>query len=283
MKKFLYLILFCLLYACGTNNTVSNNTNSNTSFGTNNTFEALTWNLEQFPKHSNTINRVKGILEELKIDVLAFQEINDINAFYELANSLPDYEVIHYSTRLYDIPFLYNPEQVTLLDSYKIFTNDWNAFPRPPHIAKFLYKQEVIYVINNHLKAMGDAASQERRRQAVIKLDDYISQNLPNQNVIILGDLNDEIDESGSDDIFTPFKTSLYKITDYAMTYDDDDNSYPSYPSHLDHIIITNELFDEYDNKNSITTTLKPDKALGWGKYDTEISDHRPVAIRLEF
>ena len=59
------------------------------------------------------------------------------------------------------------------------------------------------------------------------------------------------------------------------------DWSFPGWPSHLDHILITNELF----NSNYIVSTLKLDDYMigGWGKYDADISDHRPVGVRLEF
>ena len=44
-------------------------------------------------------------------------------------------------------------------------------------------------------------------------------------------------------------------------------------------ILVTNELFDELDN--SETMTIQVDQYLegGWNEYDYNISDHRPVAI----
>ena len=61
--------------------------------------------------------------------------------------------------------------------------------------------------------------------------------------------------------------------------------SYPSWPSHLDHILITNELFDEFKRETSIISTIKVDEYVGdnWWVYDNNISDHRPVAIKLHF
>ncbi|SVD40514.1 uncharacterized protein METZ01_LOCUS393368, partial [marine metagenome] len=57
----------------------------------------------------------------------------------------------------------------------------------------------------------------------------------------------------------------------------------PTWPSHLDHILITNELFDELDNSD--IQTIKIDEYLdgGWNEYDQNISDHRPVALKLDF
>ena len=55
--------------------------------------------------------------------------------------------------------------------------------------------------------------------------------------------------------------------------------SFPNWPSHLDHILITNELFDN----NSYIETIRIDDFMdgGFSEYDQNISDHRPVAIKL--
>jgi hypothetical protein len=58
--------------------------------------------------------------------------------------------------------------------------------------------------------------------------------------------------------------------------------SYPSWPSHLDHILITNDLFDEMASANATTRVLKIDEYIGgWSTYDYNVSDHRPVGIRF--
>ena len=61
--------------------------------------------------------------------------------------------------------------------------------------------------------------------------------------------------------------------------------SYPSWPSHLDHILISNELFAEFYAPNSVVQTILLDSYLdnGWDEYDENVSDHRPVALKLYF
>ena len=61
--------------------------------------------------------------------------------------------------------------------------------------------------------------------------------------------------------------------------------SYPSWPSHLDHILITNELFDEFDNTGSTVQTIHIEDYFeeGWRDYEKYISDHRPVVLSLNF
>ena len=52
--------------------------------------------------------------------------------------------------------------------------------------------------------------------------------------------------------------------------------------NHLDHILITNELFDNISD-NSVFTFKIDDYMNGWWEYDNLISDHRPVVINLKF
>ena len=59
--------------------------------------------------------------------------------------------------------------------------------------------------------------------------------------------------------------------------------SFPTWPSHLDHILITNELFDEFQHQNSSIEVIKLDEYFpnGWSQYDSNVTDHRPVGLKL--
>ena len=79
---------------------------------------------------------------------------------------------------------------------------------------------------------------------------------------------------------------SNYLFTDMQIAQGSSlDWSFPNWPSHLDHILITNELFDEFNNNNSEILTIKIDNYLdgGFNQYDQNISDHRPVGLKLYF
>ena len=72
----------------------------------------------------------------------------------------------------------------------------------------------------------------------------------------------------------------LFADIDLANSTNEDNWSFPNWPSHIDHILITNELFD-----NVITTEtalINLSLSGGWGEYDTYISDHRPVVLSLD-
>ena len=52
------------------------------SFGTEATLEIMTWNIEHFPKNGQTtVNYVIDIIEALDVDILAIQEVDDVNYF----------------------------------------------------------------------------------------------------------------------------------------------------------------------------------------------------------
>ena len=104
--------------------------------------------------------------------------------------------------------------------------------------------------------------------------------------MLVVGDLNDDIAEASQNNVFQMIldDTDNYLFVDIGIaTSSSSEWSYPSWPSHLDHILITNELFDELDDSD--IQTIKIDEYLdgGWSEYDYNISDHRPVAIKFGF
>ncbi len=54
--------------------------------------------------------------------------------------------------------------------------------------------------------------------------------------------------------------------------------------SHLDHILISNELFSSFEKAASDVQTLRIDQYLsgGYAEYQTHVSDHYPVGLRLD-
>ena len=43
--------------------------------------EVMTWNLKEFPYSNSTVNNVQEAIADILPDIIAFQEINDGNAF----------------------------------------------------------------------------------------------------------------------------------------------------------------------------------------------------------
>ena len=114
----------------------------------------------------------------------------------------------------------------------------------------------------------------------------YIDENLSNEKVIVLGDLNDDISEPYQNNVFQDVlnDSDNYQFGDLIIAQgNSSDWSFPNWPSHLDHILITNELFNELDSIEVKTIKIDDYVSGGWTEYDQNISDHRPVAMKIYF
>jgi endonuclease/exonuclease/phosphatase family metal-dependent hydrolase len=292
MKPFLTSVLFI----CFINQLISQNL-SNLSFGTDSTFEVVSWNIEWFPKNGQTTaNYVQTILTNLQADVYALQEIDDTTLLKSVVVNIPGYECDFKSTYYGGLTFVYNTNTVHIKDKYEIYTSQphWNAFPRSPQVLELTFMGEDYVIINNHFKCCGDGTldtndvsdEENRRLTAVTLLKQYIDSSFTNERVIVAGDLNDVLTDSPYNNVFQSFidDTVNYLFTDMLISQANSaDWSYPTWPSHLDHILISDELFSDFSRPNSIVSCIRIDDYMSsWNAYDNNISDHRPVALRLE-
>lgn len=266
-----------------------------TKFGTHETLDVITWNLKEFPLTENTIPYLVDIIPILDVEVIAFQEIMDATPFYTMAQQIPGYQgsVYDYSGG-WKLAYLYKTTSIQVNDTYTIFSGDSNPFPRPPHVLDFTFADKDYFIINNHFKALGDNFIDEtdpwdeevRRRLASTKLEEYIRINMPNDRVILVGDLNDQIQEPPATNVFLPFlerpEEYLFATMPIALNPTPNTVSYPRYNSMIDHILITNELFESFEAAGSICQAIRAEEFLGGlTAYYNELSDHRPVGIRL--
>lgn len=297
IKAVLPLIILALFISgCGTNNNITPPDEDGVlSFGTDETFEVITWNLRTFPLTYESIQTISQIIPQMKADVIAFQEIMDVSAFYSLADLIPNYSAYVYNaTNSYRLAYLYDTGVVQVDDAYTIYEDEGNPFPRPPYIFECRFAGQDLVIINNHFKAFGDDYIDEtdpwdeeyRRRLACQMLDQYIVDNLPDDRVIVVGDLNDQIAEPPEYNVFLSFldKPEEYLFADLAIALDPSYSnvSYPSYLSHIDHILITNELFDAWGREGSACRTIRVEEYMGsWQNYSDQVSDHRPLGVRL--
>jgi endonuclease/exonuclease/phosphatase family metal-dependent hydrolase len=267
------------------------------SFGTDSTFDVITWNIQNFPKDDQTtIDYVKQIIENVDADLLALQEIDDTVSFEQMANDLDGYKA-HYTASYYtNLTYLYKAAEINIDKIYEIFTSYSYStiYPRCPVVMEFTFKNKEYVAINNHFKCCGDGildlndpGDEEYKRYYASKyLKEYIDDNFPDKNVILIGDLNDELTDNEQNNVFQDIldDPDNYLFADMEIANSSSSEwSYPDYPSHLDHILITNELFDEFELEASEIRTIKPDDYIsgGWYTYDSDVSDHRPVGIKL--
>jgi|TARA_B100000959_G_scaffold865_1_gene898 exonuclease III len=288
MIRILFLFLFCsqLIIAQNLNNL---------DFGTDSTFDIISWNIEWFPKNSTTAIKVQEILANLESDIYALQEIDDTTLLKQVVANIPGYECYFKSTYYGGLTYVYNSNTVQINAKYEIFTSQsyWNAFPRSPQILDCTFNGDNYIIINNHFKCCGDGIlninnptdEENRRLQAITFLKQYIDNNFPSKKVILLGDLNDELIDNNLNNVFQDIilDSSNYSFVDMQIAQSSSVNwSYPTWPSHLDHILITNELFFTFQDPGSLVSVIRVDDYMSsWSDYENNVSDHRPIGLKL--
>lgn len=271
---------------------------SDINFGTDSTFDVITWNIEWFPKNgSATVDSVSKIIESLNADLIGLQEIDDTTLCRQMINNIPNYDLFMDDDWFGGLAYVYNTNSIVVQSIYKIYDTSpyWNIFPRSPLVIELTYLGEELVVINNHFKCCGDGIidmgnfsdEEFRRYEASSLLKQYVDANFINKKVIILGDLNDLITDANPNNVFQLFlnDSTNYLFADYNIAQGSSDNwSFPGWPSHLDHILISNELFNDFLNIESEVQTIKIDNYMSGGlsSYDFYISDHRPVGMKLK-
>lgn len=261
----------------------------NLYFGSDFSFEVLTWNIENFPKRNNaTITSLARAVKALQVDLIAFQEIQSHPDFLTLVDSLSDYLGYRATSAYADInlAYLYNTKFVEVDTIYEIYRWEGYVFPRRPLVLQGRWDGTPLTVINNHYKAYDDNESRERRYRASELLVQYMQNNFADDRVIILGDLNDELTDNQYANVFLPFLNlpQNFKFADMSIALGSSTNwSYPTWPSHIDHIIISDELFDDFAQSTTVVKTIRVDDYFpsGWNEYENTISDHRPVGIKM--
>ena len=269
------------------------------SVGTDSSFEIMTWNIQNFPKHKFTVELAAKIISAIDPDVIGLQEMESDEDFYKMLKKLQeldpksDWKGFRATSDSWNqnLAYLYKASILQNVNIYEIYTDEEKyhlPFPRKPLVMEFDFNGEDYFIINNHFKARTGKKNEDRRREAVKLIKKYIDTKLPNQEVFVLGDMNDSISDKADKNVFTEIlaDTTNYKFTDLEIASDPMENwSYPywKYRGHLDHILITNELFDEFSNKNSEIRVVPLDKFTEGGNDGTYkyITDHRPVVLKL--
>ncbi|WP_109436278.1 T9SS type A sorting domain-containing protein [Aquimarina sp. AU119] len=258
------------------------------------------------------------VLRKLNADVYAVEEIADDALFGELVAQLPGYDYILSdavsgpgSGRVSQkVGFIYNTETVSVVKTRAMFTSihplynggDDSALVNYPDETSRFYASgrlpflmtadvtingvtERIDLIALHARANNSSDPQNRydmRKYDVEVLKDSLDVNFANNKVILLGDYNDDVDETVADipSTISSFQeyvddTANYTIVSSALS-EAGFRSFISRDNMIDHIAITNELDDAYI-RNSVTVHYE----VYDNDYAFTTSDHLPVSARF--
>ncbi len=204
MKKILYVVYF-LLAAFVWAEELPEIEYDKLLVGDEQTLEVMTWNIQNFPKSEFAIDYAAEIINAIDPDVIGLQEMESDSAFFCLVKQLNDLDKHNWSgyraNRNYwkqELAFIYKTDLIGVDKIYEIFYGDYKPFPRSPLVMEFSYNDQEVVIINNHFKARTGTKNEKRRRDAVDKLDEYILENHPDANVIVLGDMNDQLVDEGT-------------------------------------------------------------------------------------
>ena len=236
------------------------------------TLEVVTWNIERFPMTSNSVSTVVDIIQNMDVDIIAIQEISEVSAFTQVANSLEGWGGEFFNVRGgIELGYFYKTSEISSFGNLEtLFPNQNSPFPREPVVVEVTHVNGLtVKLVNLHLKCCNDGTA--RRLVASNTMKEYFDENESDTNLIVLGDFNDDLNTG------TPFQNFIddsenYEFADIDIARGSSQNwSFPSFPSHIDHILISNELFDNHVS----SATIKLSGCVSG--YSRDVSDHRPV------
>jgi endonuclease/exonuclease/phosphatase family metal-dependent hydrolase len=264
------------------------------------------------------ISNVTTVMQTIGADIYGTQEVSDDNAYNQLISNLPGYAGIlsprwSYSFEPTDpnfppqkVGFIYNTATVQLISSRVMFEDFYDAilagaatlpnYPtttssfwssgRLPFMATFDVTlngaTKRIRVITIHAKSGSAAADYSRRKYDVTLLRDSLVANYANDNVILLGDFNDDIDISITADSTSSYKAFVDDVVNFNMltlplSQTPGLSTFPSSNSFIDHILCSTELTDEYVSNSAAVE----DARTYISNYTNTASDHLPLSARF--
>ncbi|MFN3800912.1 chitobiase/beta-hexosaminidase C-terminal domain-containing protein [Belliella pelovolcani] len=292
-------------------------------------FNVVNWNIEWFGSTNSgqgptnvdlQLQNVKTVIEDLDADVYAFQEITNLDKFYELVDALPGYRGFHSTAvsqagsfeEAQKLTYLYKTTRVDSVSTRVLLqgvnTADLEGYPdanrsrfwasgRLPYLFDIKTNingvQQNITLVNVHTRSNGGGESAGAQRYAMRRYDvnvlkDSLDTYYGDVPLIILGDFNDDLDETVADQTAPTVNTSETSFINYI---NDPENytpitlslsnaglrTFPSFENVIDHQIISNELNDNWIvNSERIVAPydLIPN-------YDNTTSDHLPIKTRF--
>ncbi len=234
------------------------------------------WNVRILSDKSRDDSELQMIAQIIdRYDLVAIQEVRDTRVLNRLRVMLPGWDYIASEsvgrgvTELY--AFFYRVSDVKPISDAKTIEDPYDVFIREPAVASFKAANFDFTLVSNHI-LYGD--SKNDRRAEIRHLDDLINYideiNNAENDVILLGDFNmPASDQSWEMEGFIPvidpsWKTTITDTSSYDNIWLSDTDTYSSEFMGLYEIYHFDEILYDDDNTAKL-----------------EVSDHRPIAIRL--
>ncbi len=260
--------------------------------------DLATWNLEWFghpgrgPRDEDLQRaRAQAILGDPDLDLWALQEV--VFGFDDLMAGLSGYASILSNDRSVEghrsyypgemkVAFVWRPEVLELLEAEVILREEEYAFAgRPPLRGTFRVRAtgEELTVITFHGKAQRAAEDWARRNRAANALEAYLAGLDPTRDVVVLGDFNDDLDESIRRSQPSPYAglVSRFTFATYRLAIDNVPTTLRGRLP-LDHVLVSGPLSARTDATDAAPWPVDQ----RFSDFGTTTSDHLPVRFSFE-
>ena len=265
--------------------------------------DVATWNLEWFGSASNgptdnerQLQYATDLINTLNLDIIALQEVSDVAYWNRLLFNCPNYTgVLSTWSQTQKTAVLFKKTEFEFLYQKHILANfdyDFGSGRLPlevglvPKNAKWAADDTLrIWVL--HMKANTGSSSQKvlaynRRYNAGVGLKMYIDQLGGTNKGLVMGDWNDDFDQSILSGYATPYqnwmKDTQYAVTSYPLSVAKE-RSTVGYSDMIDHIACTPGMKSHWIRDSS--SVLYADKWIS--NYGNVVSDHFPVFSRFSW
>lgn len=254
------------------------------------TLDVASWNIENFPASNQTAANVADLITSLDFDMVMVEEIASIDSWNELVARLPSYRAVlssHvYSSGTYQkLGVLYRADTITIGAVSELFRYD-SDFPRPALSMPVTFDDGVhlplsFELMGLHLKAGTQPSDIRRRTDAIVKLDQFVQNQITEggeSKLIILGDYNTDPGEAGGAAVLAPLisQPERYNVRTLPLAEAGAVTFLPS-DVMLDQLTTTTALDDQLLGSIVVIPPLE-DQYPG---YIAGISDHVPVVITI--
>jgi hypothetical protein len=274
----------------------------------------------QDPKNDDLQQQnVTTVFNNLKADIYALSEVVNEDRLRSVVASMPGYEYVlsdygsHTNTSVnppsalaeaQKLAFVYNTNVIknlnarallskginTSADLQNPYYRDWASgrfpFLMEAEVTLNCMTQKVNFVLV-HAKANTSPTntSYERRAAGAKALHDSLQLLFPNDNIVILGDFNDDLDASitagKTTTSWSSFTTDGANYTTLTLPLSQaGKRSTVSHDNVIDHVVVSNEMEPYYMDQ---TATVRTDVTGMVSNYGNTTSDHYPVFTRYRF
>jgi endonuclease/exonuclease/phosphatase family metal-dependent hydrolase len=271
------------------------------------TLDMVTWNLEWFGDATNgptdeTLqrNNIKTVIEQIDADLYCLQEVTNQNGLNNFQALVTDLAPLGYTGVRVTHSSSFGDAQQARAFIYKtsVFSNvTTQVLPLTGFVDNrqpVLFKGDAtiegttktVNVINIHAKATAtgtETADFTTRQSNSVALKTYLDANLGTQNVVFLGDFNDDLDVSVVTPNPSPYKNFVDDVAGYATPSktelsDKNITTFIGRTEPIDHIVLSNEMsalmYAGSLRREDYTSVIT--------NYANTTSDHYPVSVRFQ-